>query len=305
MVSTLDGVDRLVVLSDQPDDLAGSELVAAAVARGVEVVVVPAVDDGTDDGPGLTAALVQAVGTDVPTAVLAPRRDGDGPHRAAAAACRRTDAVLWELAGAGEQVVVTAPEDCPDSSLDDLHVGDPDPWGTTRRRYERRKRDLLLAALPRERHGRALEVGCSVGELAAALRTRVDALVAVDASPAAVAVARERLGDDADVRLLDVPREWPEGGFDLVVVSEAGYFLSPRALDRLVDRVEASLGPGGTLVLCHWRHPMEGWPLDGPDVHERIARRLADRLPLQASYADRDVELRVHTSDATWPAPDA
>ena len=40
------------------------------------------------------------------------------------------------------------------------------------------------------------------------------------------------------------PQEWPEGAFDLVVVSEVGYFLSPAGLDGLVGRVAASLVAG-------------------------------------------------------------
>lgn len=317
----------------------------------------------------LTTALVQQVATGPGTVVVAPwREDGHPDHeaagRAAAAACRRTDATLWEypvwfwhwaspdtapwhrlrpwaldeharqakahavrahrsqvaplsdlpgdeavvgpemLARAADPVeryVVTPAEDCPDDALDQVHLREPDPWGASRRWYEERKRDLVLAALPRKRHGRALEVGCSVGDLAAALRERVDSLVAVDRSPAAVRGARERLGDHVDVRLLDVPSEWPEGRFDLAVVSEVGYFLSPASLDRLVARLDACLEPTGALVLCHWRHPVEGWALDGSQVHERVAARLA--LPLQATYTDRDVEVRVHAADGTWPDP--
>ena len=92
-----------------------------------------------------------------------------------------------------------------------------------------------------------------------------------------------------------------DGDPTLPVVSEVGYFLSPRAVDRLADRVAASLDEDGVVVLCHWRHPVEGWPLDGAAVHERVARRLG--VPLQATYADRDVEIRVHAPDAAWPDP--
>jgi hypothetical protein len=39
-----------------------------------------------------------------------------------------------------------------------------DPWDTGSW-YERRKRALMLAALPQERYGTALEPGCGTGEL--------------------------------------------------------------------------------------------------------------------------------------------
>lgn len=117
-----------------------------------------------------------------------------------------------------------------------------------------------------------------------------------------MAAARERLRDAEQVSVasLEVPREWPAGaGFDLVVVSEVGYFLSPAGLEGLVTRIAASLTPDGVIVLCHWRHPIEGWVLDGDDVH---AGFVDDRLPpLAATYQDRDVEIRVHSGD--WPDP--
>ena len=211
--------------------------------------------------------------------------------------------VLKHFRGVREHLVVTPPTECPDDALDSVHVEDPDPWGTQSRWYERRKRDLVLSVLPRARFRRTLEVGCSTGSLAQGLASRTATLVAVDRSPAALRIARERLAGEpgTDVLGLDVPARWPAGRFDLVVVSEVGYFLSPRALERLVDRVSASLEEDGVLVLCHWRHAVEGWPLDGAAVHERVARRLG--VPLQATYADRDVEIRVHAPDDAWPDP--
>jgi hypothetical protein len=99
---------------------------------------------------------------------------------------------------------------------------------------------------------------------------------------------------------MDIPTTWPEGAFELVVVSEVGYFLSPAAADELAARTAASLTPDGVVVLCHWRHPVEGWVMDAADVHRRFERD--DLPPVQARYADRDVELRVHA--ASWPGYD-
>ena len=85
-----------------------------------------------------------------------------------------------------------------------------------------------------------------------------------------------------------------------MVISEVGYFLSPAALDRLVERVAGSLSADGVVVLCHWRHPVQGWVMNADEVHRRFAEGPVP--PLQAHYTDRDVELRVHA--ATWPAYD-
>lgn len=190
-----------------------------------------------------------------------------------------------------------------DPALDDLHSEFADPWGVDTRWYEERKRDLILAVLPRRRFGQGLEVGCSTGALAAALAERCDRLDAVDSSAAAVARARERLAaiPNVAVHRLEVPRQWPDGVVDLLVVSEVGYFLSPVDLDHTIERAAGCLAPDGVVVLCHWRHEVVGWPLDGAAVH----RRFTDELDLSvvARYADRDVEILVLATSDVLPDP--
>jgi hypothetical protein len=62
-----------------------------------------------------------------------------------------------------------------------------------------------------------------------------------------------------------------------------------------VHRWEAShpvcriAGPGGTLLLCHWRHPISGWELDGDGVHARARHRLGWRTA--GLYRERDFVL--------------
>ncbi len=188
-----------------------------------------------------------------------------------------------------------------DTALDDLHRTSADPWGVDDRWYEERKRDLTLAMLPSRTFARGLEVGCSTGALTARLAERCADLLAVDRSPAAVAAATRRLADRPGVRVetRELPREWPAGELDLVVVSEVGYFLSPRQLRDLVDCVGAGLAPDGVLVLCHWRHPVDGWVLDARRVHAAFAD--AVRRPVQATYRDRDVEIVVLGADGMLP----
>lgn len=178
-----------------------------------------------------------------------------------------------------------------DDALDRVHRDRDDPWDVDGW-YERRKRAITLASLPREHYGRALEVGCSVGALAVDLAARCDDLLALDSSAVAVEAARSRLAgtDHVVVRRAEVPAQWPEGHFDLVSVSEVGYFLSPRALDELVARAWESLAPDGHLLLCHWRHDLVGWPLDGPAVHDAF---LAPGGRVLAEHHDPDFVLHV------------
>ena len=207
-------------------------------------------------------------------------------------------AFLEHFGGTDEHFIV---EDPIDDALDRLHADKDDPWGLDERWYERRKSDLLLACLPRERYDRALEVGCSRGSLSARLSRRADRVLAVDASEHAVELARRHVPSSVEVACLRVPDEWPEGQFDLIVVSEVGYFLSPAALERLWRAVGRALAPGGTVVLCHWRGDVRGWPLDGPRVHASVEDS-GGLPPVRARYLEDDVELLVLAH--VWIAPD-
>ena len=161
----------------------------------------------------------------------------------------------------------------PQSFFDEFYTGRPDPWGFETRWYEERKRALTLASLPRRRFAAGLEIGCSTGVLTADLVERCDVLVAVDIAAAPLEAARARVGDRATFLQLATPQEWPPGRFDLVVLSEVGYYYGPRDLDAVLDRVAASLAPDGVVVACHWRHPVAEYPSSGDAVHAAISER--------------------------------
>ncbi|WP_256728677.1 bifunctional PIG-L family deacetylase/class I SAM-dependent methyltransferase [Microbacterium oleivorans] len=148
-----------------------------------------------------------------------------------------------------------------------------DPWGFDSRWYEQRKRAATLASLPRRRYRSGLELGCSTGALTAQLAERTDHLLALDIADAPLAAARRRLGDRADVRLerAALPHEWPTGTYDLIVLSEVGYYWSEADLVAAVGRMTSSLTPDGHLIACHWRHPVAEYPLSGDRVHAALA----------------------------------
>ena len=183
--------------------------------------------------------------------------------------------------------------------FDALHRSAEDPWRYQDSWYEQRKRSLTLAALPEQKYDAGLEAGCSIGTLSAELAERCGRFLAVDASGTAVARAAERLAryPGAEARQLTLPEQWPAGSFDLVVVSEVGYYLAAAELEELFTRIAASLAPGGTLLLCHWRHPVSGWELDGDAVHAMARSQL--RWPSASMYRERDFVLE------TFIAPEA
>ncbi|MGF6856425.1 SAM-dependent methyltransferase [Paraburkholderia sp. CI3] len=143
--------------------------------------------------------------------------------------------------------------------FDELYRRSDDPWRLREGWYERRKRSLTLALLPRARYRNAFEPGCANGELTAGLATRCDALLAADLHARAVELACERVAGASNVRIEQrrVPRDWPteHGPFDLIVISEFAYYLDAAELETLAARIAGSLTPDGTLLACHWRRP--------------------------------------------------
>ena len=180
--------------------------------------------------------------------------------------------------------------------FDALYRASIDPWGFRTSSYERRKYLATLDVLPRPRYRAALEVGCSIGELAARLRARADDVLGVDVSTVAVAEARRTHarvpGLRFDVR--EVPREWPRGTYDLVVLSEVLYFLSREELDTLAARVAASLAPGGHCVAVCWLGTTDAaLDLRGDEAAERFARALPERVRPRPDAARRTPDYRL------------
>jgi LmbE family N-acetylglucosaminyl deacetylase/SAM-dependent methyltransferase len=172
-----------------------------------------------------------------------------------------------------------------------------DPWGFETRWYENRKRALTLASLPAERYESTLEIGCSIGVLTEQLAARSAALLAVDISQTAVDRARQRLASASHVSVerMDVGRRFPERHFDLVVLSEVGYYFDLDTLGQVLDKIERSLGPTGTLIVCHWRHDVDDYPLSGDEVHNAVRER--ESLHRIAVHVEADFLLEVFSRD--------
>lgn len=174
---------------------------------------------------------------------------------------------------------------------------DPDPWGFRTRWYEARKRALTLACLPRAAYQLGYEPGCANGELAAALSTRCRRLIVSDSAAPAVAAATARLAGHVNVVVVQLltPTQWPEGDFDLIVVSELAYYLNPGAFALLTSLMHDALNRGATIVAAHWRHPINGCAATGDDIHRAWSQRFD--VPCVAAYTDRDVNIDVWCAD--------
>ena len=162
------------------------------------------------------------------------------------------------------------PNSLPPEYFDHVYGANRDPWNYESSPYEREKYATTLAALPHPKYAEALEIGCSLGVLTAQLAARCAHLLAVDVSEAALVQARGRCADlpNVDLERLQVPKAFPSQQFDLILVSEVGYFWSPADLARAADQLVAGLRPAGQLLLVHWTPAVHDYPLTGDDVHE-------------------------------------
>lgn len=174
-----------------------------------------------------------------------------------------------------------------------LYRDDPDPWRFASSAYERTKYAATLEALPRARYASGLDVGCSIGVLTAALADRCDALLGIEPVEAALAQARTRLAHRPAVGFarLFVPGDWPDGRFDLVVISELLDYLGEGDLARLADRLRDTLEPGGDLVLVHWVGKKKGHAAG--EASDALIAELAGSLSVTRSNRNTDYRLDV------------
>jgi SAM-dependent methyltransferase len=182
----------------------------------------------------------------------------------------------------------------PPDYFERMYAADPDPWSFESRWYDNRKHALTVAALPRARYRSAFEPGCSTGMLTARLAPRCDALLAVDAVGSAVASTARRLAAEPHVTVARarMPHDWPEPAFDLIVLSELGYYFDDRDLDTLLARTVTTLEPGGDLVAVHWRRPVAEHARPGDEVHARLAA--TPGLARTARHEEDDFVLEVY-----------
>lgn len=178
--------------------------------------------------------------------------------------------------------------------FDTLYAKSKDPWSFRTRWYEARKRAITVASLTRERFRSGLEIGCSVGHLTELLSQCCDTLLAVDISARAIAEAKRTPLRNVEFAVQDVLSEFPKGRFDLIVLSEVGYYWDEAELRAVCDRLHASLEPDGILLACHWRHPVNGHRLSGDRVHEILGE---GRWTRAATHIEEDFVLEVFGRD--------
>lgn len=164
-------------------------------------------------------------------------------------------------------------------AFDLLYGATHDPYGATlpQFRYQRQKYETLISMLPLRAYREVLDIGCGLGTFARCLSPHADKILGIDISEAAVTGARHLSRDQANIEYRQSDLEsftGHEGSFDLVVLADTLYYLSPltdNVVDGIAQRMAELLAPGGLLLLVNHFF----FAIDPPS---RMTRRIHNRF---------------------------
>ncbi|OUJ72322.1 class I SAM-dependent DNA methyltransferase [Hymenobacter crusticola] len=188
------------------------------------------------------------------------------------------------------------PNTLPPNYFEQVYQANADPWQFETSPYEHAKYATTLAALPRPSYAQAFEVGCSLGVLTEKLAARCTHLLAIDVALEPLARAKARCAHLPQVTFqqMFLPQEFPtQHDFDLVVLSEVGYYWNLPDLGRVADGLLERMVPGAHLLLVHWTPEVHDYPLTGDEVHEFFLSRAAADGPLHHLHGERHEQYRL------------
>ncbi|WBO84661.1 SAM-dependent methyltransferase [Hymenobacter yonginensis] len=189
------------------------------------------------------------------------------------------------------------PTTLPPDYFDAVYHANADPWNFEASAYEHAKYADTLAALPAERlYESGFEVGCSLGVLTEMLAPRCRHLLSIDVAEAPLQQARQRCAylPQVEFQRMALPAGFPsDRQFDLVVLSEVGYYWALPDLERVATALLAALQPGGHLLLVHWTPPVHDYPLTGDEVHNFFLAQTGPNAPLMHVHGHRAEQYRL------------
>ena len=113
-------------------------------------------------------------------------------------------------------------------------------------------------------------------ELTVQLAERCGFVTAIDIAQAAIETARRRCSHltNVDVHQGSLADDIPEGSFDLVVLSEIGYYFTKSQLVDLAATLASRIEPGGRLLAVHWTGVSSDHLMSGESVHGILREHL-------------------------------
>lgn len=157
-----------------------------------------------------------------------------------------------------------------------------------------RMRALMLGRLPADLRGaRVLDAGCGAGQMTAELAARGAQVVAVDISPALVAIARERLAAELAPRVTFASGDMTgdHGPFDYVLAMDSLIYYGAQDLARALERLGArtseavvfTVAPKTPFLMAFWTMGKafpraDRSPIMVPHAHAALSRAMGGRI---------------------------
>jgi len=165
---------------------------------------------------------------------------------------------------------MTAPETSKPEFFEAKYSERADPWDFAKSDYELGRYDAIIAALNHRRYKLAFEPGCSIGILTRRLAELSESVVAIDFSATAVAQAAARCSEfpGVEVHCASLPDYITGPGFDLIVLSEIGYYFRPQEWHSLTARIVEGMDKDAILLATHWLGNSADHQMTGDAVHE-------------------------------------
>jgi SAM-dependent methyltransferase len=166
---------------------------------------------------------------------------------------------------------------------------------------------LALLEPVRARGGLVLEVGCGSGLLTRHLVDAGHRVVATDASPAMVDLARDYAAGAEDVRVLVLPDDPLPAADAIVSVGHVVNYVGERdAVERAIVAIARAVRPGGLFAIdvcdLEWAALRQGAPGAG-----KIAKDWAIAIEFSVPAPDRfvrDIATFLRNDDGTWRRDD-
>ena len=161
--------------------------------------------------------------------------------------------------------------------------------------------NVLAAVLAR--NGLVLELGCGSGLLTRALVAAGHRLIATDASPAMLEIAREFLDDRTEVRRLTLPDDpLPEADAIVAIGHPLNYLPNQDAFDRALTAIARALRPGGVIAfdVCdlQWGRARQGaTPFAKSEPDWAIITEFSTPSP---DRFIRDITVFLQNHDGSW-----
>lgn len=177
--------------------------------------------------------------------------------------------------------------------FEDVYAANDDPWNFETSEYEAEKYAETIKALPREKYKNAFEIGCSIGVLTEKLAAKCEQILAIDVSEKALEKAETRCKNlpQINFKKMNFPQEIPERFFDLILISEVGYYLAPEDWTKASEKVFAHLNENGQIALVHWLPEVHDYPQTGDEVHDSFAEFVSGKM--RSVYKMRSENYRI------------